>query len=127
MVHPNHGALGHAQPNVVIMRNGQPNAMAAPSYGVPMSCVCTPNTTAGLGVYGSGLSTIPMAGQSTGQSMVYNVPGKRNEAVSTVNSSRCDSLVHIPDNVPIDGILRQLGIDPSTLQRSNGFPTAGTF
>ena len=43
------------------------------------------------------------------------------------NQSRCNALVRIPDNVPIDGILRQLGIDPSTLQRSNGFPPAGMY
>ena len=77
MGHSNHGALGQGQSNVLIMQNGQPNGMAASSYGMPMSYVCTPNTPAGLGSYGSGLSTMPMAGQSTGQSVVYNVPGKR--------------------------------------------------
>jgi len=59
------------------MQNGQPTAIPSASYGIPLSCVCTPNQSAGLGVYGSGVSTIPTIGQSVGQSTVFNVPGKQ--------------------------------------------------
>ncbi len=69
--------MGPSQPNIVIMQNGQPSTLTPSSYGMPLTCVCTPNQAAGLGAYGSGLSTIPTMGQSAGQSMVYSVPGKK--------------------------------------------------
>jgi hypothetical protein len=50
--------------------------MSPSLYGMPLSCVCTPNQTVGLGAYGSGISSIPTVGQSAGQSTVFNVPGK---------------------------------------------------
>lgn len=59
------------------MQNGQTSALTPASYGVPLTCVCTPNQTAGLGAYGAGLSAVPTSGQSSGQTMVYNVPGKK--------------------------------------------------
>jgi hypothetical protein len=59
------------------MQNGQPVPMSPAFYGTPLSCVCTPNQTAGLGAYGSGISTMPTIGQSAGQSTVYTVPGKK--------------------------------------------------
>jgi hypothetical protein len=58
------------------MQNGQPTPMSPSLYGMPLSCVCTPNQTVGLGAYGSGISSIPTVGQSAGQSTVFNVPGK---------------------------------------------------
>ncbi len=58
------------------MQNGQPSTITPSSYGMPLTCVCTPSQAAGLGAYSGGLSTIPTMGQSGGQSMVYNVPGK---------------------------------------------------
>jgi hypothetical protein len=60
------------------MQGGHPTTITPSSYGTPMTCVCTPNQAAGLGAYGSGLSAVPTIGQSAGQSMVYNVPGKKN-------------------------------------------------
>ena len=54
------------------MQNGQPSTIPSSFYGMPLTCVCTPNQTAGLGAYGSGVSTVPNLGQST----VYTVPGK---------------------------------------------------
>lgn len=57
------------------MQGGQPTTITPSSYGTPLTCVCTPNQVAGLGAYGAGLSAVPTIGQSTGQSMVYNVPG----------------------------------------------------
>jgi hypothetical protein len=40
-----------------------------------LSCVCSQNSNTGLGIYGSGLSAVPTLGYSSGQSMVYTVPG----------------------------------------------------
>jgi hypothetical protein len=97
-IQPNQSMIGQAQPNIVIMQNGQPSTISSSLYGMPLSCVCTPNQIAGLGAYGSGVSTIPAIGQSSGQTTVYNVP----------------------ENIPIDNILRQLGIDPRSIQRSTG-------
>ncbi|CAF0831626.1 unnamed protein product [Adineta ricciae] len=102
-IQPNYGGLGQSQPNVVILQNGQPNTLPPSIYGTPLTCVCTPNQPAGLGAYGSSVSSLPLVGQASGQSMIYNVP----------------------DTVPIDNILRQLGIDPSTIQRSGSHPSAG--
>ncbi|CAF2479362.1 unnamed protein product [Rotaria sp. Silwood2] len=99
-IQPNCGALGQSQPNIVIMQGGQPNTISPSIYGTPLTCVCTPNTMGGLAAYGSGVSTVPAFGQSTGQTAIFNVP----------------------DNVPIDNILRQLGIDPCTIQRSSNLP-----
>jgi hypothetical protein len=58
------------------MQNGQPSTIPSSSYGMPLTCVCTANPTAGLGAYGAGISTVPTMGHSAGQSIVYNVPGK---------------------------------------------------
>ncbi|CAF3370730.1 unnamed protein product [Rotaria socialis] len=99
-IQPNYSSLGQPQSNIVIMQNGQPSTLPSSSYGVPLTCVCTPNKNVGLGAYGSGVSTTPVVGQSPGQTMVYN----------------------IPENVPVDNILRQLGIDPYSIQRSGGSP-----
>lgn len=60
------------------MQNGQPATIPSSSYGVPLTCVCAPNQNAGLGAYGSGVSTMPTIGQSPGQTTVYNVPGMKN-------------------------------------------------
>ena len=57
------------------MQGGQPNAITSTNYGMPMTCVCTPNQPVGLGAYGTGLSAVPTMGQAPGQTMVYNVPG----------------------------------------------------
>ncbi len=75
-IQPSYGTVGQSQPNIVIMQGGQQNAITPASYGMPMTCVCTPNQAAGLGAYGGGLSAIPTIGQGPGQSMVYHVPGK---------------------------------------------------
>ena len=66
----------HPQSNIVVTQSEQPNVLASSSYGMPLSCVCTQNPLAGLGVYGSGISTVPTMGYSAGQSTVYTVPGK---------------------------------------------------
>ena len=58
------------------MQNGQSVPMSPSLYGTPLTCVCTPNQTTGLGGYGSGISAMPTIGQSAGQSTVYTVPGK---------------------------------------------------
>ncbi len=58
------------------MQSEQPNIISSSSYGMPLSCVCTPNVNTGLGIYGSGISTVPTMGYSSGQSIVYTVPGK---------------------------------------------------
>ncbi|CAF0752235.1 unnamed protein product [Rotaria sp. Silwood1] len=99
-IQPNSGVFGQSQPNIVIMQGGQPNIMPSSIYGTPLTCVCTPSSAAGLAAYGSGVSTIPACGQSTGQTAIFNVP----------------------DNVPIENILRQLGIDPCTIQPSASLP-----
>ncbi|CAF4929050.1 unnamed protein product, partial [Rotaria magnacalcarata] len=99
-IQPNYSSLGQPQSNIVIMQNGQPSTLPSSSYGVPLTCVCTPNKNPGLGAYGSGVSAMPVAGQSPGQTIVYN----------------------IPENVPLDNILHQLGIDPYSIQRSGGSP-----
>jgi hypothetical protein len=59
------------------MQGGHPSSISSSSYGMPLTCVCTPNQIPGLGSYGTGISTIPTMGQSAGQSTVYNVPGKK--------------------------------------------------
>ncbi|CAF1576661.1 unnamed protein product, partial [Adineta steineri] len=87
--------LQTGQPNVVFMQNGQ-------SPGAPLTCVCTQNPNPGLGAFNSGISSSSIIGQSSGQSTSFNVP----------------------ENVPIDNILRQLGIDPHTIQRSATFPSS---
>ena len=68
--------MGPSQANIVLMQNGQPSTLSSSAYGLPLTCVCAPNQLAGLGAYGSGLSTIPTLGQSLGQSLLYNIPGK---------------------------------------------------
>ena len=75
-VQQTYGNIGQPQSNIVVMQNEQPNVISSSSYGMPLSCVCTPNTITGLNAYGSGISTIPTVGYSSGQTSVYNVPGK---------------------------------------------------
>jgi len=60
------------------LQSDQSNAIASSTYGVPLSCVCSPNTVTGLSSYGSGLSVIPNVGYSGGQTQTqtFNVPGK---------------------------------------------------
>ncbi|CAF0729705.1 unnamed protein product [Rotaria sordida] len=99
-IQPNCGIVGQPQPNIVILQNGQSSTMPSSIYGMPLTCVCTPSQISGLGAYGCGVSTVPASGLSTGQTAVFNVP----------------------DNVPIDNVLRQLGIDPHTIQRSSNAP-----
>lgn len=122
-IQPDYGFLGQSQPNIVIMQNPLTNSLPSSSYGVPMSCVCTPNQSTGLGVYGSGLSMVPTMGQSAGQSTVFNIPGNRNDVLIILLTL----LALLLDNIPIDNILRQLGIDPNTLQRSGAFPSSGNY
>lgn len=78
MQQPAYGAYtSYPQSNVVIMQNTHPATLSSSAYGLPMSYVCPPNPLTGLDAYGSGISTYPMAGQTYGQSAVFNVPGKR--------------------------------------------------
>lgn len=72
---PGYSPASQSPANIFLMQNGQPNALGGSSYGMPLTCVCTPNQNAGLGAYGSGTSSIPMMGQTAGQSTVYNIPG----------------------------------------------------
>jgi hypothetical protein len=58
------------------MQSAQPNILSSSSYGLPLSSVLASNPMAGLGMYGSGVSTVPSYGYSSGQTTVYNVPGK---------------------------------------------------
>jgi len=106
------------------MQGGQPSTITPSSYGTPLSCVCTPNQAAGLGAYGSGLSAIPTIGQSGGQSMVYNIPGKKKRI--KIMFKKVKNIHIFSDNIPIDNILRQLGIDPHSIQPSGRFPSIGT-
>ncbi len=51
-----------------------------------------------------------------------------NESEQTLKKKEqeCSScFLFILDNIPIDNILRQLGIDPHSIQRSASFPSAG--
>ena len=126
---PSYGLGSQSPANMIFMPNGQQNSIAASTYGMPLTCVCTPNQNAGLNFYGGGSSAIPMMGQAGGQSSVYNVPG-------TISLSYSETLGFIwtssrfcfcfADNVPIEGVLRQLGVDPSTLQRSSSNIPLGT-
>lgn len=73
-IQQSYGSLNSPQSNVVVLQSDQSNVTAPLSYGLPLSCVCSPNVVTGLSSYGSGLSTIPTTGYSTGQSQVYTVP-----------------------------------------------------
>ncbi|CAF1236494.1 unnamed protein product [Adineta steineri] len=84
------------QPRVITVQQGYPNLISAPSYGIPTSYACTSNPAIGLGTYGSGLSAIPSIGYTPGHSQVFTVP----------------------EHVPVDGILRQLGVDPYSMYHS---------
>ncbi|CAF0874870.1 unnamed protein product [Didymodactylos carnosus] len=95
------------QSNVIVLQGGAQHMLPSSSYAAPMTCVVNnPNIlSTGLGSYGGGISTFPMTGTLPGQSIVC----------------------HVPDNVPVDSVLRQLGIDPVALQRSSYYsPHAGT-
>lgn len=95
-IQQSYGSISQPQSNLIITQNTQPSTISSSSYAMPLSCVCSPNSTVGLGGYGSGITTIPTVGYSSGQSLVYTVP----------------------ENVPIDNVLRQFGVDPHTMQRS---------
>jgi hypothetical protein len=79
------------------MQTGQPSTLTPTSYGMPLTltCVCTPNQPTGLGAYGGGLSTSPIIGQSTGQTMVYNVPGKKKLILMTFMKNKEYSYVYV--------------------------------
>jgi len=98
------------------MQNEQPNIISPSSYGMPLTCMCTPNSMSGLGAYGSGISTIPTMGYSAGQSTVFNVPGKSFQ----IKMSMYTDVFLFIGNVPVDNVLRQLGIDPYSVQHPSG-------
>jgi hypothetical protein len=113
-----YGSITHPQSNIVVMQSEQPNIISSSSYGMPLSCVCSQHSNTGLGIYGSGISTVPNIGYSTGQSMVYNVPGKPK---IVWNKNKCrNSVFRFVENVSIDNVLRQLGVDPYSLHQNSG-------
>jgi len=67
------------------MQNEHSNILSSSSYGLPLSCVCAPNSTVGLNAYGSGISSIPTIGYSPGQSTVFSVSGKWFEETKTMH------------------------------------------
>lgn len=109
--------MTHPQSNIVVMQNEQPNVLASSSYGMPLSCVCHPNPLAGLATYGSGTSAVPTMGFSAGQSSVYTVPGIHHRRRK--QNSYCDMFFFLLENVSVDQVLRQLGVDPHSLQQQH--------
>ncbi|CAF0790414.1 unnamed protein product [Didymodactylos carnosus] len=93
----------HPQSDVIVLQGGAQHTLPSSSYAIPMTCVVNNQNalSSSLGAYRGGTSTFPMATSLPGQSSVY----------------------HVPDNVPIESVLRQLGIDPTTLQRSSHYPS----
>lgn len=109
--------MTHPQSNIIVTQSEQPNVLASSSYAMPLSCVCTQNPLAGLGVYGSGISTVPTMGYSTGQSTVYTVPGKSITIENPSNSLTIPFVFNfLLENISVDQVLRQLGVDPHSLQ-----------
>ncbi|CAF1453366.1 unnamed protein product [Rotaria sordida] len=88
--------ISQPQSNMVIMqKEQQPCTIPSSCYAMPLTCVCSAKSTPGLGGYGCGITTMPTVGQCGRQTTVYNVP----------------------ENIPIDNVMRQFGIDPSCIQR----------
>ena len=79
-----------------------------------MSHVYPPGPVTGLDAYGAGISAYPTVGQSYGQSAVFNVPGRLNEREHVEWE-----FVRL-ENIPVDNVLRQLGIEPTALHPAAG-------
>ncbi|CAF2540535.1 unnamed protein product [Rotaria sp. Silwood2] len=90
-----HCCTSQPQSNIVIMQKQQPNTISSSCCAMPLTCVCSAKSTTGLGAYGCGITTMPTVGPCGTQRMVYDVP----------------------ENVPIDNVIRQFGIDPCCIQR----------